>query len=79
MATGPDHYREAEHLLKAARVNTEHFYGEHEPVPTPLAAVAHALLARTAAAAVGEKKTGMSGLKLPGNLPFLHLRSTIGK
>ncbi len=55
MATGPDHYREAERLLKAARVNTEHFYGEHEAGPTLLAAVAHALLARTAAAAVGDK------------------------
>jgi hypothetical protein len=31
----PDHYREAERLLDAARVATNHFYGEQAAIPDP--------------------------------------------
>ena len=51
---GPGHYREAERLIAAARLNTDQFYGEQDAIPTLLAAMAHATLASAAAAALGE-------------------------
>ena len=69
---GQGHYREAERLIAAARLNTDHFYGEQDAIPTLLAAMAHATLASAAAAALGEAPAEMrawteaAGTKLGG-------------
>jgi hypothetical protein len=65
---GPRHYREAERLLAHAQVTTDHFYGEQEAVPTLLAALAHATLANTAAAALGSSRDWIetAGTRLSG-------------
>jgi len=56
---GPGHYREAERLIAAARIHTDHYYGEPEAMPTLLAALVHAQLASTAVAATGSSAEWM--------------------
>lgn len=64
---GPSHYREAERLLEAARISTDHNYGEQGAAPTLLAAVVHATLANAAATATGSSAEWMraAGTKFP--------------
>jgi hypothetical protein len=52
---GPQHYTEAERLLKRAQdeASDKDFYREQDAGPTLLAALAHAVLANAAAVAVG--------------------------
>ena len=66
---GPGHYREAERLLAAARVATDHFYDEQGAIPTLLAAMTHAALANAAATATGSSAEWMkaAGTRLSGS------------
>jgi hypothetical protein len=56
---GPGHYREAERLLAATRISTDHFYDEQGAIPTLPAAMTHAALANAAATATGSSTEWM--------------------
>jgi len=64
---GPDHYREAERLLRIAHDRSNDLFGEHL-LATLTAAQVHAVLALTAATALGTDRewTDAAGTKLGG-------------
>jgi hypothetical protein len=64
--TGPDHYREAERLLAAAQGATDQFHGQHDAIPTLLAAAAHAMLANAAATGATSQNDSREWIRTAG-------------
>ncbi|MBK3524873.1 MULTISPECIES: hypothetical protein [Streptomyces] len=64
MSTGPEHYREAERLLKGSKNSHGALVIEEGTNEVLLAAIGHALLANAAATALNDNSTDEGGMPL---------------